>query len=437
MKNFDIDKSISEAPAEYQEALKSEKQLYENVHEITKSVLSEVGIEIKNQRVIDLLEATGLAGYDTTSSRIHLLPDLIDQALDSAPKTYPGDEGMNTLGLGGIPPFLYRAGDEYPMPASYDEFGRLIDVIGENLDVVRFLSQPVKVHHGDPHECNKIMDRLRDCIKITCSCYMDAEESVKWFSGREDWHDSICGLKSPLTCMDNMMDGLIRSAAAGNIVRLTTMPLAGRTAPQTPMGCMIINHAEVMFMLAVTQTVNPGMVCMFGGMPCPTKPSGDLAYSTDGMDMLNVAVSRVNTWVTGLPSVQSGGSTEHKEPGAAALADGLWGKRILTEFGVHNARHCFGVLDNLNFFSEEAFLQDCASYRQYTKSKDATDFVLKPLYTPDDPKAFEVISNVASGDYHVDYHTIANISAFEDWAKVAEEKGVLPGREDAPEKAAA
>jgi len=425
MENFNIDKRIAEAPVEYQEALKVEKQTYERIQETTKAVLSEVGIETRNQRVIDILEATGLAGYDSTSSRLHLLPDLVDQVLDTAPKTFSGDEGMNTLGIGGLPPFLYRRGDEFPMPANFAEFSKVIETVKENLDVVRFLSQPVKVHKGDALECNKIMDQLTDCIKVTCSAYMDSDDSVKWFSGRDDWHDSICGVKSPLSCMDNMMDCLIRSAEAGNVLRLTTMPLAGRTAPQTPEGCMIINQSEVMFMLAVAQTVNPGMVCMFGGMPCPTKTNGDLAYSHDSMDMLNVAVGRVNMWITGLPAVQSGGSTEQKEPGVQALVDGMRGKRILTEFGVHNARHCFGVLDNLNFFSEEAFVQDCESYRQYRKEKNGS-FVLRPLYTPEDPQAFEVISNVASGDYHVDYHTTANISAFEDWVGLAEEKGVLP-----------
>ena len=92
---------------------------------------------------------------------------------------------------------------------------------------------------------------------------MPGEEAVKWFSGRDDWHDSICGVKSPLICMDNMMDALIRSARAGNNLRLTTMPLAGRTAPQTPEGCMVITHAEVLFMLAVAQTANPGILCMY------------------------------------------------------------------------------------------------------------------------------------------------------------------------------
>jgi len=310
------------------------------------------------------------------------------------------------------------------MPATYEELAHLVGLVGDNLDVVRFLSQPVKVHKGDPLKCNQIMDRLQNCIKITCSAYMDGEDAVKWFAGRDDWHDSICGVKSPLICMDNMMDALIQSARAGNNLRLTTMPLAGRTAPQTPEACIIITHAEVMFMLAVAQAVNPGMLCMFGGMPCTTRPDGDLDYSHDAMDLLNVAVARLNMWVTKLPTVQSGGSTGGKLPDDRALTDGIRGRRILCDFGVHNARHCFGVLDNLNFFSEKAFLADCQAQREYLRNR-IDDGDLKPLYLPPDEQAFDVIERVASTDYHVDYHSTANLSAFDDWARFVADKGLL------------
>jgi trimethylamine--corrinoid protein Co-methyltransferase len=422
---IDIDGEILKSGAEHRDALLAEKHTYERIHATTKAVLAEVGIETKNEAVVELLEATGLAGYDATVGRIYLLPELIDRSLDTAAKTFAGDEGPNTLGIGGIPPFLYREADQFPMPATYDELEHLIKVVGENLDVVRFLSQPVKVHKGDPLKCNLIMDQLADCIKITCSAYMEGEEAVKWFAGRDDWHDSICGVKSPLICMDNMMDALVKSARAGNNLRLTTMPLAGRTAPQTPEACIVITHAEVMFMLAVAQTVNPGMLCMFGGMPCTTRPDGDLDYSHDAMDLLNVAVARLNMWVTKLPTVQSGGSTGAKIPDQRALTDGIRGRRILCDFGVHNARHCFGVLDNLNFFSEKAFLADCQAQRDYLRSRGA-DGGLKPLYLPGDDQAFDVIERVASSDYHVDYHTTANLSAFDDWAKSAVEMGILP-----------
>ncbi len=422
---IDIDAKIDEALPEYKNALQAEKETYARIHETTKAVLAEVGIETKNKALIRLLEATGLAGYDSSNGRIYLLPDLIEQSLDSAAKTFSGDEGPNTLGIGGIPPFLYRESGEYPLPASYDELDHLVKLIGENLDVVRFLSQPVKVHKGDPLQCNQIMDQLNNCVKVTCSAYMNSDDAVKWFAGRDEWHDSICGVKSPLICMDNMMDALIRSARVGNNLRLTTMPLAGRTAPQTPEACIIITHAEVLFMLAVAQTVNPGILCMFGGMPCTTKPDGDLAYSHDGMNLLNVAVARLNMWVTGIPSVQSGGSTGEKTPSAQALSDGKRGRQELCDFGVHNARHCFGVLDNLNFFSEDAFWYDCQAQREYLAFRKGA-MELKPLYLPEDNQAFDVIQRVASRDYHVDYHTTANLSVFDDWARTINDQGFLP-----------
>ncbi len=422
---IDIDAKIDEALPEYKNALQAEKETYARIHETTKAVLAEVGIETKNKALIRLLEATGLAGYDSSNGRIYLLPDLIEQSLDSAAKTFSGDEGPNTLGIGGIPPFLYRESGEYPLPASYDELDHLVKLIGENLDVVRFLSQPVKVHQGDPLQCNQIMDQLNNCVKVTCSAYMNSDDAVKWFAGRDEWHDSICGVKSPLICMDNMMDALIRSARVGNNLRLTTMPLAGRTAPQTPEACIIITHAEVLFMLAVAQTVNPGILCMFGGMPCTTKPDGDLAYSHDGMNLLNVAVARLNMWVTGIPSVQSGGSTGEKTPSAQALSDGKRGRQELCDFGVHNARHCFGVLDNLNFFSEDAFWYDCQAQREYLAFRKSA-MELKPLYLPEDNQAFDVIQRVASRDYHVDYHTTANLSVFDDWARTINDQGFLP-----------
>ena len=159
---IDIDGEIIKARAEYRDPLIAEKQTYERIHTTTKAVLAGVGIETRNAAVIELLEATGLAAYDATVGRIYLLPELIDLSLDTAAKTFVGDEGPNTLGIGGIPPFLFREGDQYPMPATYEELDHLINIISDNLDVVRFLSQPVKVHKGDPLACNQTMDRLQN-----------------------------------------------------------------------------------------------------------------------------------------------------------------------------------------------------------------------------------------------------------------------------------
>jgi len=129
---LNIDREILASQSEHREVLLAEKQTYERIHTTTKTVLAEVGIETKNEAVIELLEATGLAGYDRTVGRIYLLPELIDHSLDSAAKSFAGDEGPNILGIGGIPPFLYRDTDQYPMPATYDELEHLVGVVGDS-----------------------------------------------------------------------------------------------------------------------------------------------------------------------------------------------------------------------------------------------------------------------------------------------------------------
>ncbi len=78
---INIDILIDKAPPEYKGALKAEKETYKRIHEITKVVLAEVGIETKNEAVIELLETTGLVGYDPAVDRIYLLPELIDRSI--------------------------------------------------------------------------------------------------------------------------------------------------------------------------------------------------------------------------------------------------------------------------------------------------------------------------------------------------------------------
>ena len=73
----------------------------------------------------------------------------------------------------------------------------------------------------------------------------------------------------------------------------------------------------------------------------------------NAMNLLNVAIARLIMWITGLPSVQSGVSTEEKTPNGRALKGGMRGRNILCKFGVQNARHFFGVLDNLNFVRQK------------------------------------------------------------------------------------
>ena len=56
--------------------------------------------------------------------------------------------------------------------------------------------------------------------------------------------------------------------------------------------------------------------------------------------------------------------------------------------------------------------------------------ILRPIYLPTDNQAFDVIQRVASYDYHLDFHTTANLSFFDDWAKTVAQQGLLPDKHE-------
>ena len=220
--------------------------------------------------------------------------------------------------------------------------------------------------------------------------------------------------------LDDICTGMLLAGFAQIPLTLTNAVIAPAGLIRDYFPGREVSERKLLFNMGVMNAIG----CLFGGMPCTTRPDGNLDYSHDAMDLLNVAVARLNMWVTQLPTVQSGGSTGAKIPDVQALADGIRGRRILCDFGVHNARHCFGVLDNLNFFSEKAFLADCQAQREYLQH-GRNNGGLKPLYLPADDQAFDVIERVGSSDYHVDYHTTANLDAFDAWARVVADNGIL------------
>jgi trimethylamine--corrinoid protein Co-methyltransferase len=67
--------------------------------------------------------------------------------------------------------------------------------------------------------------------------------------------------------MNNMVDPFLRSARAGNNLLLIDQSIAGVSGPGSPESFLTQNHAQVIFMMVVAQTVNPGIACIHCGIP--------------------------------------------------------------------------------------------------------------------------------------------------------------------------
>jgi trimethylamine--corrinoid protein Co-methyltransferase len=218
--------------------------------------------------------------------------------------------------------------------------------------------------------------------------------------------------------MANMVDSFLRSARTGNNLLLIDQSMAGVSAPGSPESFLTQNHAQVLFMMIIAQTVNPGISCVHCGIPSIVGSDGTLSYSSPHQTFINAALARVNTWITGFPSAQTGGSTSLPDVTGQALTESELSRNALRKYGVHIVRHAMGALDNLTFFSLEKFLEDCERERHSRTIFDAIpkDKGVIPLYFPGDAQALAGIREIAEKGNPKDAdHTLKNVDSFGQW----------------------
>lgn len=412
--------SIARDRIEDMDALTAEKRIYRRIDRNARRILTEIGMDISNSQELMniLLEADAIDLDSEHALFIPLKEEYVEDCLDRVPTDMAEDPGENAFGTGATPPFLLRPGRDDPLPATREEFEEIVRTAGEYTDTLGIFSVPVATTKSiSDYECAKLMDTHFPDLKMTYTRNMSDEETA-WFSNRDDWLDGT-SLITSLKFMSSMVAPFLRSVRSGNNLLLLDLTIAGSTGPISPEALLTQVHAQVLFMMIVAQTINPGVCCVHGGIPDVLGVGGDLCYSDPGQPLINSAMARLNMWVTGFPSAQSGGSTSIINDIEAAVEESERSRNTLREYGVHILRHAMGALGSLNYFSLDKFVQDCERERETRKIwlKTRHDFVV-PLYLPEDKGVVRGIREIAEkgGAKNAD-HTLNNLSAFIDWRK--------------------
>lgn len=399
----------------------AEKEIYERIHENGKRVLSEIGMNISgNQILMDILmEADAIDYENETALFIPIKPEYIDRCIDQCPREWPGDPGYNTFGTGATPPFLKRPGSDDLRQANRDEFEEIVKIVSQHADVVGIFSLPVATDKSiSAYEVAQMMEKHYPGLKMTATKAMSDDE-LMFLKGKDHWVDGT-SLITSLAPMNTMVQPFLRSCRSGANLLLLDLTIAGSSGPASPEGLLTQIHAQVLFMMVVAQTINPGVFCMHGGIPGVTEAGGDLSYSSPHQSLTNAAMARVNTWITKLPSAQSGGSTSLVEVTQEGIIESELSRNLLRKYGVHVIRHAMGALGSLNFFSLEKFLADCDREQNALKlfEKAPKDKGVIPMYFPADPDAMEGIREIAEkGNPKNAEHTLRNVDGLMRWEK--------------------
>ncbi len=416
----------------------AEKAVYRRIDENAKRVLTEIGINItENQTLMDLLMEADAVDFDNeTALSIPLKRDYIDHCLAQVPRQMPKDPGKNTFGTGATSPFLKRPGDEELRPANREEYEEIVRTVGEHQDVAGIFSLPVACDKSiSLFEVAQLMETNYQGLKMITTNTMSDEE-VTFLKGKAHWLDGT-SLITSLAPMNNMVAPFLRSARTGNNLLLIDQSIAGISGAGSPEAFLTQVHAQVIFMMIIAQTVNPGISCTHCGIPSVTGSDGNLSYSSPHQTLINAALARVNTWITNFPSAQTGGSTSISDVTSRALSESELSRNTLRKYGVHIIRHAMGALGSLNFFSLEKFTEDCERERHSRTIFESIpkDTGVMPMYFPGDDQALAGIREIAEkGNPKVADHTLKNVDSFRRWedtvCQAAEKKRYYPQLND-------
>lgn len=406
------------------DCLIEEKNIYRRIDRNARELLTKVGVNIAAyENIMNILMEADAIDFDNEEAIfVPLKRDYVERCLALVPKTFRMDPGRNAFGTGATPPFLKREGNDELRPANRQEFQDIVRIVADNAHVVDIFSVPVQTdRHTSDFECAKMMHEGFPGLKMIATKKMTDEE-VRFFRGKADWLDGT-SLIAALEPMKTMVEPFLRSVRTGNNLLLLDLSIAGFSAPHSPESLLTLIHAQVLFMMVLAQTISPGIVCVHGGIPGVTESGGDLSYSALSQSLTNAAMARLNLWITGYPSAQSGGSSSIADDVDKAVAESELNRNLLRSYGVHIVRHALGAMGSLNFFSLPKFMQDCECE---AKAREAfVDNGVLPLHFPADDNAVEAIKEMAErGNPRNTDHTLRNVQSFMDWEnKIIEEAG--------------
>ncbi len=283
-----------------------------------RTILGRLGVEIHNPRVLALLGDHG-ARIDAARSRAFLGGDLVDRALDAAPRSFKlfDVHGRQTHDFAGAN--IYFTPGSAAIHVLDGETGQIrppttVDCI-RHFQVVSQLpyiaAASTAIIPADAPE------RLSDSLRLHLSLLycekpvVTGAFSIESFGLMRDLQLAVrgdadrlrerpltvfsCCPTSPLKWSEVTSQNLVDCARSFIPVELIAMPLSGFMAPVTLVGTLIQHTAETLSGVVISQLAQPGAPLLYGGSPaafdvrCETTPMGavetqmiDCAYNEIG-----------------------------------------------------------------------------------------------------------------------------------------------------------
>ena len=337
----------------------------EAIHNAALRVLAEIGMKVLEPRARAFFAQ---AGASVSGETVRLDPAMVVQHLATVPRSFTlaARNPARNLRFGGTDcVFASVGGPAYVMD---NDKGRRDGTFAEMCDYLKLVQSLNVIHQsgGTPFEPLDMPANTRylDCFAAQITLLdknwqtetlghtrtMDGIEMAAISLGTTPdgliHRPTLLGIintNSPLQLDIPMAEGLITMAEFGQVVVITPFTLAGAMSPVTLAGALVMQHAEAMAGIVLTQIIRPGVPVMYGGFTSNVDMrSGSPAFGTPEYTKAAQASGQLARHI-GVPFRSSNVTAANEVDAQSAYESqmALWGAMM---GGAHLIEHAAGWL---------------------------------------------------------------------------------------------
>jgi trimethylamine--corrinoid protein Co-methyltransferase len=211
---------------------------------------------------------------------------------------------------------------------------------------------------------------------------------------------SLINSLSPLGYGTGMLEALVEFARVRQPVVIAALMMAGATGPVTLAGVLVVQTAELLAGVALTQLISPGTPVVFGSASTNMDlRSGALSVGSPELSQLVAAHIQLARHYD-LPARSGGALTDASYPDAQAGFESMLSLMTAVNSGADFVLHTGGILSSYLAMSYEKFVLDdemCGMVRR----------VQQGITIDEDTLAYDVIANVGpGGNYLMEMQTV-------------------------------
>ncbi|MEJ2738255.1 MAG: trimethylamine methyltransferase family protein [Dehalococcoidia bacterium] len=399
----------------------SEDQI-NTIHKTSLDILKDQGLISYNREASEIFSASGaevssIPG-DNPSWLVKIPEKLVQQALDSAPKTVilgardkentlvmKGDETRVFLVTGSecniwldvdFQTYVKKSdpGVEIKVPEFIPRRGTVLDLchaahLCEQLTTVDAFIRCVNIQDKDITEENKDVNKYFASLNNMTKHFMTGltnlaqlDNVVKMAEliagGEKELRENpiisfiTCLVKSPLQFVEDTTQTMMEVCKRELPVVVSSSPQAGTTAPIKEVGILAQINAEVLAGITLSQLVNKGTPVIYGSVPVRARLDNLYdSYGSPETSQYNIDCVQIARHYK-IPCYSTSGVCDPKIPGTQSTVERLFSDILVTLSGPQYLHCAYGLLDGNSTYSMLQTVLDDAHFQMLK-------FFLKPL----------------------------------------------------------